>query len=137
MPEGLARQCGIAAPALIETLTRFNEAAARGEGPELGKGSTSYQRYLGDAEHRPNPCLRPLEGPFYAVEIYPGDIGTSMEPDITAKGEVRDRQGKVISGLYACGNGINSIMSDAYPGPGSTLGPALTFGYVVGQSAAV
>lgn len=134
--EGLARQCGIVPAALSRTVAAFNAAAAQGEDPEFGKGSTSYQRYLGDAENKPNPCVRPLEGPFYAIEIFPGDIGTSMGLDVTGKGEVKDRNGRVIPGLYACGNDINSIMSGSYPGPGITLGPALTFGYVIGQTAA-
>jgi len=133
--EGLARQCGIDPAALRDTVSAFNSDAARAEDTAFGKGSTSYQRYLGDAENQPNPCLRPLEGPFYAVEIYPGDIGTSMGLDITGKGEVKDRSGAVIPGLFACGNDINSIMSGAYPGPGITLGPALTFGYIIGQTA--
>lgn len=135
-PDDLARQCGIAPDALAHTLAGFNDTAARGEDPAFGKGSTSYQRYLGDAENGPNPCLRPLEGPLYAVEIFPGDIGTSMGLDVNAAGQVRDRQGQVIPGLFACGNDINSIMSGAYPGPGITLGPALTFGYVIGRTAA-
>ena len=133
--EGLARQCGIDATALRDTVAAFNRDAARAEDTTFGKGSTSYQRYLGDAENQPNPCLRPLDGPFYAVEIYPGDIGTSMGLDITGRGEVKDRSGAVIPGLFACGNDINSIMSGAYPGPGITLGPALTFGYIIGQTA--
>ena len=134
--EGLARQCGIDPATLSETIVAFNRDAALGEDAAFGKGSDSYQRYLGDAENTPNPCLRPLEGPYYAIEIFPGDIGTSMGLDVTGKGEVKDRQGQVISGLYACGNDINSIMSGAYPGPGITLGPALTFGYVIGKTAA-
>lgn len=134
--DDLARQCGIDAHALKQTVSRFNAHAERGEDPAFGKGSTSYQRYLGDGDHLPNPCLRPLKEPFYAIEIFPGDIGTSMGLEITARGEVKDRQGRVIPGLYACGNDINSIMSGSYPGPGITLGPALTFGYIVGQSAA-
>ena len=77
-----------------------------------------------------------MQGPFYAIEIFPGDIGTSMGLDVTGRGQVKDREGRVIEGLYACGNDINSIMSGAYPGPGITLGPALTFGYVIGQVAA-
>jgi succinate dehydrogenase/fumarate reductase flavoprotein subunit len=132
----LACRCGIDASALERTVAAFNAAAPSGEDPEFGKGSTSYQRYLGDAENGPNPCLRELRRPFYAVEIFPGDIGTSMGLDITAKGEVKDRDGHVIPGLYACGNDVNSIMSGSYPGPGITLGPALTFGYIVGQVAA-
>ncbi|MCL7466365.1 FAD-dependent oxidoreductase [Phaeovulum sp. NW3] len=134
--EGLARQCGITPDALRQTIQTFNEGAARGQDAAFAKGSTSYQRYLGDGEHKPNPCLRPLQGPFYAIEIFPGDIGTSMGLDITAKGRVKNRDGAVIDGLFACGNDINSIMSGAYPGPGITLGPALTFGYIIGQTAA-
>ncbi|MCB5410399.1 FAD-dependent oxidoreductase [Pseudogemmobacter faecipullorum] len=133
---GLAKLCGIAPDAFEATVAGFNAAAARGEDPAFNKGATTYQRYLGDMEHRPNACLRPLQGPFYAIEIFAGDIGTSMGLAITARGEVKDREGAVIDGLYACGNDINSIMSGSYPGPGITLGPALTFGYIIGQQAA-
>ncbi len=132
----LARQCGIVSSELERTVNVFNAAAARGEDAEFGKGSTTYQRYLGDLENKPNPCLRALEGPFYAIEIFPGDIGTTMGLAITGKGEVKKQNGDVIPGLYACGNDINSIMSGAYPGPGITLGPALTFGYIIGEAAA-
>jgi succinate dehydrogenase/fumarate reductase flavoprotein subunit len=135
-PQELAARCGIDPAAFSATLERFNRHASSGQDPEFAKGSTTYQRYLGDGENQPNPCLRPLEGPFYAIEIFPGDIGTSMGLDITEKGEVKDRQGQVIAGLYACGNDINSIMAGSYPGPGITLGPALTFGYIIGRAAA-
>lgn len=132
----LARQCGIDAAQLERTVAAFNHTAMRGDDPEFSKGTTSYQRYLGDADNKPNPCLRALEAPFYAIEIFPGDIGTTMGLDITAKGQVKNRDGHVIPGLYACGNDINSVMSGSYPGPGITLGPALTFGYIVGETAA-
>lgn len=132
----LARQCGIDPVQFEATVAGFNYSAARGEDPAFHKGSTTYQRYLGDAENKPNPCVRRLEGPFYAIEIFPGDIGTSMGLDITGRGEVKDRDGAIIPGLYACGNDINSIMSGSYPGPGITLGPALTFGYIIGETAA-
>ena len=73
---------------------------------------------------------------LYAIEIFPGDIGTTMGLDVNANGQVRDTHGQVIEGLYACGNDINSIMSGSYPGAGITLGPALTFGYIIGRHAA-
>lgn len=133
----LASVTGIAPAQLEATIKHFNQDAARGEDSAFGKGSTAYQTYLGDAEHEPNPCLRPLnEGPFYAIEIYPGDIGTSMGLAVNGSGQVRDNNGKIIEGLYACGNDMNSIMAGAYPGAGITLGPALTFGYIVGKTAA-
>lgn len=134
--EELAAQCGIDAKSLSATLDRYNLCAAQGTDPDFGKGSTPYQTALGDPDHKPNQCLRPLEGRLYAVEIFPGDIGTTMGLDVNAHGQVRDTNGRVIEGLYACGNDINSIMSGSYPGAGITLGPALTFGYVVGRHAA-
>ncbi|WP_265502567.1 FAD-binding protein [Paracoccus beibuensis] len=135
-PAALASACGIDPARLSETVERFNAAAERGEDPAFGKGSTSYQRYLGDAEHGPNPCVAPLKNKLYAIEIFPGDIGTSMGLEIDGKGQVKDGKGAAIPNLYACGNDINSIMSGAYPGAGITLGPALTFGWIVGQNAA-
>ncbi|WP_262031622.1 FAD-dependent oxidoreductase [Microvirga sp. Mcv34] len=134
--EELARVCGIDAGVLQKTIDRYNGLAAQGVDPDFGKGSTPYQTALGDPNHRPNQCLKPLEGVLYAVEIFPGDIGTTMGLDVNANAQVRDTQGQVIEGLYACGNDINSIMSGSYPGAGITLGPALTFGYVIGRHAA-
>lgn len=133
----LASVTGIAADQLEATIRAFNADAAQGHDTAFGKGSTAYQTYLGDAEQKPNACLRPLDNPpYYAIEIYPGDIGTSMGLAVNGRGQVRDREGNVIAGLYACGNDMNSIMAGAYPGAGITLGPALTFGYVVGRTAA-
>lgn len=132
----LAALCGIDAAAFQATIDRFNRFAAQGADPDFGKGSTPYQTALGDPDHKPNPCLRPLKDALYAVEIFPGDIGTTMGLDVNADGQVRDIHGQVIEGLYACGNDANSIMSGSYPGAGITLGPALTFGYIIGRHAA-
>jgi succinate dehydrogenase/fumarate reductase flavoprotein subunit len=134
--EELAETCGIDAGSLKRTINRYNGFAAQGADPDFGKGSTPYQTALGDPDHKPNQCLKPLEGMLYAVEIFPGDIGTTMGLDVNANGQVRDTRGQIIEGLYACGNDINSIMSGSYPGAGITLGPALTFGYVIGRHAA-
>lgn len=133
----LARQLGIDAGALADTLARMNAYAASGEDPEFGKGSTAYNRYLGDPDHTPNPCLGPIDRPpFYAVRVWPGDIGTAAGLKVDPKARVLDARGEPIAGLYACGNDMNSIMAGTYPGAGITLGPALTFGYVAGQALA-
>ncbi|MCR4268845.1 FAD-dependent oxidoreductase [Nitratireductor sp. ZSWI3] len=136
-PADLAMQIGVPAETLQQTLAAFNLDAARGVDQAFGKGSTAYQTYLGDPEHEPNPCLRPLtEGPFYAIEILPGDIGTSAGLRADAHGRVLGEDAAPIPGLYVCGNDMNSIMAGAYPGAGITLGPALTFGFIVGRHAA-
>lgn len=131
--EALARRIGVPEDALAEAVATYNDGAARGEDPAFGKGSTAYNRYLGDPDHGPNPCLRPLDQPpYYAVQIVTGDIGSSVGLSTDERARVVDRDGHPVLGLYAVGNDMNSIMAGAYPGAGITLGPALTFGYLAG-----
>ena len=133
--EALARRLGIRAASLIATLERHDHGARAGADNEFGKGSTAYNRYLGDPENLPNPCLRPITvAPFYALEVFPGDIGTSTGILTDPNGRVLGGDGTVVSGLWAAGNDANSIMAGSYPGPGITLGPALTFGWIAAQS---
>jgi succinate dehydrogenase/fumarate reductase flavoprotein subunit len=135
--EELAKAIDVPAMALRETIERFGHAAREGHDRDFGKGSTAYQTYLGDGENKPNPCLAPIsKAPLYAIEIFPGDIGTSIGLETDANGRVLNDGGTPIGGLYTCGNDMNSIMAGAYPGAGITLGPALTFGFIVGRHAA-
>jgi len=130
----LARRAGIEADNLVGTVERHNRHALAGEDPDFGRGSEAYSRYLGDAEHRPNPCLAPIEAPpFYAVRLVPGDIGSAVGLRTNAHAQVLDRDDSPIAGLYACGNDMNSVMMGNYPAAGITLGPALTFGYIAGR----
>lgn len=135
--EALARSIGVPADALARTVAGYNEHARRGEDPAFGKGGDAYQRHLGDVDVQPNPCVAPIEsGPFYAVAVWPADLGMSAGLATDGSARVLDAQGSPIEGLYACGNDMASIMEGAYPGPGITLGPALTFGYLAGRDAA-
>lgn len=130
----LAARLGVPADALQATVERYNTHAAQGRDPDFGKGSTAYNRYLGDPEHAPNPCLAPLAaGPYYAVKVYPGDIGTACGIAANPHAQALDATGAPIAGLYVAGNDMQSVMGGAYPGPGITLGPALTFGWIAGQ----
>ncbi len=130
----LAARLAVPADALQATVDRYNAHAAQGRDPDFGKGSTAYNRYLGDPEHEPNPCLAPLAaGPYYAVKVYPGDIGTACGIAASPDAQALDALGVPIAGLYVAGNDMQSVMGGAYPGPGITLGPALTFGWIAGQ----
>ena len=119
---------------LTATVDNYNDHARIGHDPEFGRGTTIYQRHLGDAGHSPNPCVAPIErAPFYALRIYPADLGTAVGLRTDADARVLNKNGVPIAGLYACGNDMGSIMNGNYPGPGITLGPALTFGYIAGR----
>lgn len=133
----LAGVIGVPAAALQEEVEVFNRDAASGIDTKFSKGSTAYNRYQGDSLVRPNPCMAPiLKGPFYAIKVVVGEIGTfaGLATDESCQVLSKDRQ--PVKGLYAVGNDAASIMGGNYPGAGITLGPALTFGYVVGQTLA-
>lgn len=135
--EKLAAAIGVDPVALRETIERFNKDARAGVDRQFARGSTLYHRNLGDPDNKPNPSLRPLEhGPYYAIRIDPGDIGTIHGLSTDSDCRVMDDQGHVIEGLYACGNDRASVMGGAYPAGGITLGPAVTSGYLAAMHAA-
>jgi succinate dehydrogenase/fumarate reductase flavoprotein subunit len=132
--DALADSLRVERSALSTTLDNYNAPARAGLDPEFGRGTTIYQRHLGDAGHAPNPCVAPIEqAPFYALRIFPADLGTAIGLKTDCHARVLRNNGAVIAGLYACGNDMGSIMNGNYPGPGITLGPALTFGYIAGR----
>jgi succinate dehydrogenase/fumarate reductase flavoprotein subunit len=135
--DGLAQALGVPEDALAQTVARHNGFAASGLDEDFGKGSDAYQRNLGDASHKPNPCIGALaKPPFYAVQVFPGDIGASMGLITDEHARVLRQDGECVAGLYACGNDMDSVMAGIYPGPGITLGPAMTFGYIAARHAA-
>jgi FAD binding domain len=132
----LATALGIEPHALEATIASMNRSAETGIDTEFGRGTTDYHRANGDATHQPNPTLGPIsQAPFYAVRMMPGDIGaaTGLETDIWAQVLGRDKQ--PIGRFYACGNEMQSIMGGTYPGPGITIGPAITFAWRAVQHA--
>ncbi len=131
----LAERCGITAQALDATVGRYNLHARTGNDPEFHRGEISYDRMQGDAEHAgPNPCIAPIEcGPFYAVRIVPGSLGTFAGLRVNEHAQALDAHANVIAGLYVAGNDMASVMGGHYPSGGITLGPAMTFGYIAGH----
>jgi succinate dehydrogenase/fumarate reductase flavoprotein subunit len=136
--EELATQCGIDPINLEQTVARFNTIANIGYDSEFGKGQTPYNRIQGDAQHTGrNPCLAPLvDGPFYAVRVVAGSLGTFAGLRCNEHAQVLNDHGEAIQGLYAGGNDLSSVMGGNYPSGGITLGPAMTFGYLAAHHAA-
>ena len=136
----LAQSLGLPPDQLARTVDRMNTFAVTGADPDFKRGKTIYERSLGDPRVGPNPTLGKIATPpFYAIKLYPSDIGAST-------GLVTDGDAQVlgggssgedpIGGLYAVGNDMDSVMGGAYPGPGITLGPAIAFAYAAAQRAA-
>ena len=135
--EALCEQLEIPAATVKSTIARFNEHAVKGEDPDYNRGWSAQDRYYGDPSVKPNCSLGPIETPpFYAVQIYPGDLGTKGGLVTDARSRVLQADGRVIPGLYAAGNSSSSVMGRSYPGAGGTIGPALTFGFLAAEDAA-
>ena len=134
--EELAARTGLPPAKLNATIARFNEHARAGNDPDFRRGESAYDRYYGDPRVTPNPTLRALETPpFYALPVYPGDIGTNGGLSTNEYAQVLDGGGVAIPGLYACGNTAATVMGHSYPAAGATLGPGMTFGFIAARHA--
>lgn len=132
--EALARKISIDPAVLRATVDRFNGFAATGVDEDFGRGSNVYNRFFGDYSVKPNQNLGPLEkGPYYAIALNLGDIGSKGGPKTDEHANVLDREGQPIKGLYATGNVAGSVAGGSYPGAGATLGPAMTFAYIAAE----
>jgi len=130
----LAHNAGIDPAGLEQTVRDYNVDAVKGNDPAFGRGTTTFNRYLADPENKPNPCVAPVQnGPFYAVKVIMGDLGTFDGIQTSVVGEVLKDDGSAIGGLYAVGNDRASIMGGNYPAAGITHGPNMTFGFVTGN----
>ena len=133
----LAARIGVDPAGLEATVAKNNAYAAAGNDPEFGKGDSQIDREIGDPRHGPNPCLGPIgKGPYYAIEIFPGDGSTTVGVRIDAQCRVIGEGGAPIPGLYAAGLDANSIWQGKSPAHGCNVGPAMVTGFIAGQSLA-
>lgn len=129
--EGLAEKCGIDPQGLVAEVARFNQYAATGKDLDFQKGDTAIDRFYSDPSVRPNPCLGRLDKPpYYAIELWPGDLGTKGGLVTDDHARVMRQDGSPIEGLYATGNCSAAVMGNSYAGAGATIGPSMVFGYI-------
>ncbi|HET7689827.1 MAG TPA: 3-oxosteroid 1-dehydrogenase [Nocardioidaceae bacterium] len=135
--EKLAEQIGVPGDALRATVDRFNGFARSGVDEDFHRGESAYDKYYSDPTVKPNPSLHVIDqGPFYAVKIVPGDLGTKGGLITDERARVLRPDGTPIPGLYAAGNTSAAVMGHTYAGPGATIGPAMVFGYLAALDAA-
>ena len=133
----LAAEIGVPGDALHETVTRFNGYATTGVDADFHRGESAYDRYYSDPTVKPNPSLHAIDqGPFYAVKLVPGDLGTKGGLVTDERARVLRADGSAIPGLYAAGNASSAVMGRTYAGPGATIGPAMVFGYLAAEDIA-
>jgi succinate dehydrogenase/fumarate reductase flavoprotein subunit len=133
----LAEKIGVDADGLKATVEKMEGYGATGKDLDFGKGDTRIDTEIGDAKHLPNPCLGPVgDGPYYAVEIFPGDGSTTVGVKINEHCQVIGEDGMPLAGLFAAGLDANSIWQGKSPAHGCNVGPAMVLGYIAGTSIA-
>ena len=131
----LAAQIGVDAAGLEAAAAKVNADAAAGKDKQFGKGETQIDIEIGDPKHSPNACFGPLgDGPYYAIEIFPGDGSTTVGVKIDDQCRVIGKDGAPIAGLYAAGLDANSIWQGKSPAHGCNVGPAMVTGYIAGKA---
>ena len=129
--EELATKAGLPVDEFTATVDRFNGFARSGLDADYHRGESAYDRYYGDPTNKPNPNLGEISHPpYFAAKMVPGDLGTKGGIRTDKHGRALRDDGSIIEGLYAAGNVSAPVMGHTYPGPGGTIGPAMTFGYL-------
>ncbi len=135
--EELAKKIAIDPAGLADEVNKFNGYSRTGKDLDFGRGDSAYDRYYSDPTGKPNCCLGAIQKPpYYAFKVFPGDIGTKGGLVTNENAQVLGKEGEIIKGLYAIGNTSATVMGNTYPGSGSTIGPAMTFGYIAVMHAA-
>jgi len=135
--EELAGKAGIEPQGLATTVARFNQMVRNGHDDDFNRGDNSYDNFYMWGDPAFDPPYRTLglidQGPFYAVKMESGALGTCGGPKTNGEAQVLDWSGNPIPGLYAAGNAMAAVLGEAYGGAGGTLGPGMTFGYIAGK----
>lgn len=135
--EALAEKAGIDPEGLTATVERFNAMVRNGHDDDFNRGDNTYDNFYmwGDtAFEAPYRTLGVIDqGPYFAVKMEAGALGTAGGPKTNANAQVVDWSGRPIPGLYAAGNAMAAVLGDVYGGAGGTLGPGMTFGYIAGR----
>ena len=135
--DALAREIGLDPATLTATIERFNANARQGTDPDFHRGETANDLYYSDPRVGPNPSLGPIEtAPFYAVEVFPGDLGTKAGLVTDGASRVLRDDGSAVDGLYTAGNTASTVMGRSYPGAGATLAPAMLGGFLAAEAVA-
>ena len=124
---GLAREIGVPAAHLEDTVRHFNEFARRGVDDDFGRGIESFDRaFTGGASP-----LVPIDTPPYRAAAFGvSDLGTKGGLRTDPDARVLDTSDRPIPGLYAAGNTMAAVSGETYPGGGNPIGASLLFSHL-------
>ncbi|MEJ5975688.1 FAD-binding protein [Novosphingobium sp. PS1R-30] len=136
--EELAKLIDVDPATLRATVDRWNGFVDKGVDEDFHRGERAYDEFLGDPrrEKQFRSLGRIDKGPFYAVDVVPGDVSTYGGVVTDVNSRVLRGDGSAIEGLYATGVSTASPMGKIYPGAGASVGPSMAFGWIAAKHAA-
>lgn len=123
----LAAKVGVPADNLAATVARFNAFAENRVDEDFGRGDEAYDRAFSAGK---SPLVTIDEGPFHAAAFGVSDLGTKGGLRTDTTGNVLDRSGNRIAGLYAAGNTMAAPSGTAYPAGGNPIGTSMLFSHL-------
>lgn len=120
--EEAAEAAGVDGAALAETVELYNSYVEAGEDADFGRSAEYMTMPIGD-------------GPYYIVEQKPRFATTMGGLVIDTDLHVINKDGEIISGLFASGEVVGGVMGDDSPS-GANNGWAVTSGKLAAQSIA-
>lgn len=128
----LATRTGLPPKALEQTVARFNSFCESGTDADFRRGQSAWDDYK---THGAPIRLTPIEqGPFVALSVNRAILGTKGGARTNAGGQVLRPDGSIIPGLFAAGLAMANPIGTRAIGPGTTLGPNMTWGFICAET---
>jgi 3-oxosteroid 1-dehydrogenase len=128
----LAGKIRLPAQELEKTVTRYNDFCAKGRDLDFRRGESVWEQFKAGGSRA---ALAPVErAPFFATPFNRSILGTKGGARTNASGQVLRPDGSAIPGLYAAGLAMANPIGTRAIGPGTTIGPNLTWGFICGES---
>lgn len=128
----LATRTGLPGAALEQTVARYNGFCAEGADRDFRRGQSAWDSYKSHGASQP---LTPItKGPFVALSVNRAILGTKGGARTNDRGQVLRPDGSIIAGLYAAGLAMANPIGTRAVGPGTTLGPNMTWGFICAET---
>ncbi|GGJ29794.1 FAD-dependent oxidoreductase [Neoroseomonas lacus] len=128
----LAGLIGVPPGALEASVARYNAFATEGHDEDFGRPARPDPAAAGDKRRRAgmDPITR---APFLAMPLSRSILGTKGGARTNEHAEVLRPDGSVIPGLFAAGIAMANPIGSRNVGTGTTIGPNMAWGYIVGK----
>jgi 3-oxosteroid 1-dehydrogenase len=128
----LASRIAVPAEALEQSVARFNDFCKSGRDLDFHRGESRWEQFKAGG---PDSAMGPIERPpFIAAPFNRAILGTKGGARTNLLGQALGQDGSVVPSLYTAGLAMANPIGTFAVGPGTTIGPNLTWGFICGEA---